>query len=75
MFYSSEGETIIVSSRARTSQKEDAVIYCWIPTSSIAAVFAIYNVIHAAIMTDGFFKTCLQYRGYLVKVMFLELII
>ncbi|XP_046972862.1 uncharacterized protein LOC124539608 [Vanessa cardui] len=62
-----EGESIIVTSRARTSQTNDAVIYCWIPTSCIAAVFTIYNLEHAAIMTDGFLKTCQQYRGYLVR--------
>ncbi|XP_068628859.1 uncharacterized protein [Battus philenor] len=62
-----EGETIVVSSRARISQQNDAVIYCWIPTSCIAALFGIYNLVHAAIITDGFLKTCFQYRGYLVR--------
>ncbi|CAH2099626.1 unnamed protein product [Euphydryas editha] len=62
-----EGERIIVTSRTRMSRDNDAVIYCWIPTSSIAAVFAIYNLVHASIMTDGFLKTCQQYRGYLVR--------
>ncbi|CAF4915216.1 unnamed protein product [Pieris macdunnoughi] len=62
-----EGETIVVTTRTRVSQSVDGVIYCWIPTSSVAAVFALYNLIHAAIMTDGFYKTCQQYRGYLVR--------
>ncbi|CAG4963641.1 unnamed protein product [Parnassius apollo] len=62
-----EGETIVVSSRARIPQHNDAVIYCWIPTSCIAAIFGIYNLVHAIIITDGFLKTCFQYRGHLVK--------
>ncbi|CAH2068955.1 unnamed protein product, partial [Iphiclides podalirius] len=64
-----EGETIVVSSRARISQQNDAVIYCWIPTSCIAAIFGIYTLIHAAIITDGYLKTCFQYRGNLVTKM------
>ncbi|XP_045509280.1 uncharacterized protein LOC123704827 [Colias croceus] len=62
-----EGETIVVTTRARASQHNDAVIYCWVPSTVIAVVFAIYNIIHASIMTDGFLKTCQQYRGYLVR--------
>ncbi|XP_045761469.1 uncharacterized protein LOC123864813 [Maniola jurtina] len=62
-----EGESIIVTSRARVPAQSDGVIFCWIPNACLAAVFAIYNLVHAAIMTDGFFKTCTQYRGYLVR--------
>ncbi|CAK1548626.1 unnamed protein product [Leptosia nina] len=62
-----EGETIVVTTRSRAAQNIDGVIFCWIPTSSVAAVFAVYNLIHASIITDGFLKTCQQYRGYLVR--------
>ncbi|XP_032515349.2 uncharacterized protein LOC116768673 [Danaus plexippus] len=62
-----EGERIIVTTRARMTQKNDSVIYCWIPTSSVAAALGVYNLVHAAIMTSGFLKTCHQYRGYLVR--------
>lgn len=64
----SEGESIVVTTRTRMSKQNDGVIYCWIPTCCIAAVFCIYNLVHAAIITDGFIKTCDQYRGYLVRV-------
>ncbi|KAJ2943882.1 hypothetical protein O0L34_g8206 [Tuta absoluta] len=64
-----EGESIVVTSRARVTENNDAVIYCWIPSSCIAAVFCIYNIVHAAIITNGFLRTCTQYRGYLVRVM------
>ncbi|KAJ8733849.1 hypothetical protein PYW07_014400 [Mythimna separata] len=62
-----EGESIVVSTRTRVSRSNDSVIYCWIPTSCIAAIFAVYSLVHAAILTDGFIKTCTQYRGYLVR--------
>lgn len=62
-----EGESIVVSTRTRVSRQNDAVIYCWIPTSSIGAIFGIYTLVHAAIVTTGFIKTCTQYRGYLVS--------
>lgn len=62
-----EGESIVVSTRTRVSRRNDSVIYCWIPTSCIAALFGIYTLVHAAIMTAGFVKTCTQYRGYLVR--------
>lgn len=61
-----EGEVIVVRSRAKLSRQNDGVIYCWIPTSIIAAIFCIYNLVHAAITTEGFVRTCNQYRGYFV---------
>lgn len=68
-----EGESIVVSTRTRVSRSNDSVIYCWIPSSCIAALFAVYSLVHAAILTDGFLKTCTQYRGYLVRVINLYL--
>ncbi|RVE42759.1 hypothetical protein evm_012583 [Chilo suppressalis] len=62
-----EGEAIVATSRARISNNNDAVIYCWIPTSCLAAIFCVYNLIHAAIITNGFMRTCSQYRGYLAR--------
>ncbi|XP_050665892.1 uncharacterized protein LOC126966058 [Leptidea sinapis] len=64
-----EGETIVVTTRTRTNQNYDGVIYCWIPNASIAGVLAIYNIVHAGIMTDGYNKTCQQYRGRLVTLL------
>lgn len=64
----SEGESIVATSRARITHHNDAVIYCWIPTSCIAAIFCIYNLVHAGIITAGFMRTCTQYRGYIARV-------
>ncbi|XP_063633598.1 uncharacterized protein LOC134804480 [Cydia splendana] len=61
-----EGQSIVVTSRARVAQRNDSVIYCWVPSATIGAIFCIYNLVHAAIITDGFVKTCNQYRSYLV---------
>ncbi|KAI8430132.1 hypothetical protein MSG28_000532 [Choristoneura fumiferana] len=52
---------------ARVTQRNDSVIYCWIPTACIAAIFGVYNLVYAVIITDGFIKTCNQYRNYLVR--------
>ncbi|KAJ0181343.1 hypothetical protein K1T71_003428 [Dendrolimus kikuchii] len=62
-----EGEVIVVRSRAKLSKENDAIIYCWIPTSCIAGIFFLYNLVHAAITTDGFLRTCNQYKGHLVQ--------
>ncbi|XP_028164563.1 uncharacterized protein LOC114355753 [Ostrinia furnacalis] len=62
-----EGESIVATSRARISHHNDAVIYCWIPTSCIAAIFFIYNLGHASFITAGFMRTCTQYRGYIAR--------
>ncbi|XP_049888025.1 uncharacterized protein LOC126382258 [Pectinophora gossypiella] len=62
-----EGESIMVTSRARVTHRNDAVIYCWIPTSCLSAVFCIYNIVHAGFITHGFLRACTQYRGYLVR--------
>ncbi|XP_026323514.1 uncharacterized protein LOC113232866 isoform X2 [Hyposmocoma kahamanoa] len=62
-----EGESIVVSTRHQVTRHNDAVIYCWIPTSCFAAIFCIYNIVHAAIITNGFVRTCTQYRGFLAR--------
>ncbi|KAG6455566.1 hypothetical protein O3G_MSEX009257 [Manduca sexta] len=64
-----EGQAIVVTTRSQVTHQNDSVIYCWIPSSCIAAIFCMYNIVHAAIITDGFFRTCNQYRGYLVREM------
>lgn len=62
-----EGEIMVMTARTRVVADNDPVIHCWIPTAVIASVFALYNLIHAAILTDGYLKTCNQYRGYIIK--------
>ncbi|KAL7018992.1 hypothetical protein ACKWTF_010974 [Chironomus riparius] len=39
----------------------------WMPTTVIASLMFIYSLIHAIILTDGFWKTCKQYRSRIVK--------
>ncbi|KAG7304299.1 hypothetical protein JYU34_011239 [Plutella xylostella] len=62
-----EGESIVVTTRTRVSERNDGVIHCWVPSTVFACIFAIYNLVHASIVTDGYLKTCTQYRGALVK--------
>ncbi|XP_028039981.1 uncharacterized protein LOC114250350 [Bombyx mandarina] len=62
-----EGRSIVVTSRSQVTDSNDSVIYCWIPTSCLAAILCLYNLVHAIITTDGYFRTCTQYRGALVR--------
>lgn len=39
----------------------------WMPTTLIASIMFIYSLIHAIILTDGFWKTCKQYRSRIIK--------
>lgn len=41
--------------------------YYWTPAASISAVMIIYTLVHAIMLSDGFFKTCKQYRNEVVK--------
>ncbi|XP_048481932.1 uncharacterized protein LOC119691291 isoform X1 [Plutella xylostella] len=44
---------------------QSKAIHCWVPSTVVACIFAIYNFVHASILTDGYLTTCNQYRGYL----------
>lgn len=46
---------------------DDVSPYFWTPASIIAIVMTIYTLVHAIILTDGFFSTCKQYRSRVVK--------
>lgn len=47
--------------------EDDISPYYWGPVSIFAAAMAIYMFIHAVILSDGYVKTCKQYRSELVK--------
>lgn len=46
---------------------DDVSPYFWSPATIIALVMTIYTLVHAIILTDGFFTTCKQYRNRVVK--------
>lgn len=46
---------------------DDVSPYFWSPATIIAFVMTIYTLVHAIILTDGFFTTCKQYRNRVVK--------
>lgn len=43
--------------------------YYWVPCSIISGIFTIYMLVYSIIYTDGFMRTCNQYRHELVKSM------
>jgi hypothetical protein len=47
--------------------QDDISPYFWTPTSIIAIVMVFYTLVHAILLTDGFFSTCKQYRNRIVK--------
>lgn len=62
------GEVIVMTTR--TELTEDTVSpYYWIPASTISVLMAIYTIVHASIFTDGFLRSCKQYRYELTKYM------
>lgn len=54
----------------RSEVRDDSISpYYWIPTSVIGSIFIIYSLVHAAMLTIGFMRTCKQYRNELIKYM------
>lgn len=46
---------------------DDISPYYWTPASIIAFLMLVYTLVHAIMLTDGFFSTCKQYRNRVVK--------
>jgi hypothetical protein len=46
---------------------DDISPYYWTPASIISILMLIYTLVHAIMLTDGFFSTCKQYRNRVVK--------
>lgn len=54
----------------RTELTDDSVSpYYWIPASTVSVIMTIYTIVHASIYTDGFLRSCKQYRYELTKYM------
>lgn len=47
--------------------QDDVSPYFWTPASVIAFLMVVYSLVHAIMLTDGFFSTCKQYRNRVVK--------
>lgn len=60
------GDIIVMTTEAELAE-DDISPYYWTPVAVIAGFFTIYTLVHAIMLTDGFFKTCKQYRYELVK--------
>lgn len=49
-------------------QENDSISpYYWMPAIWTALIMVIYSLIHAIIITDGFWHTCKQYRQRVVQ--------
>ena len=42
--------------------------YYWTPAAIISFLMLAYSLVHAILLTDGFFSTCKQYRNRIVKI-------
>lgn len=56
-----------MSARAE-ARNTDSVSCCWIPAAVFSSIFVIYSIVYASILTKGYYRTCNEYRGDLVKV-------
>lgn len=59
---------IVMTSRSELTEKSVSPYY-WVPVSIISGFFTVYALVLGIIFTDGFVRTCNQYRHELVKVM------
>ncbi|XP_076655433.1 uncharacterized protein LOC143360463 [Halictus rubicundus] len=55
--------TVVIRPKARSPYKH------WIPIVFVAILFCCLSLAHAIIMTDGYYKTCNQYRKRLIHLM------
>lgn len=47
--------------------EDDVSPYFWTPAMVIGIIMAIYSLVHAILMLDGFLSTCKQYRNRVLK--------
>ncbi|TDG48713.1 hypothetical protein AWZ03_004825 [Drosophila navojoa] len=60
------GDMVVVTTESELSS-DGLSPYYWLPATVISVIMAIYQLIYAAIFTDGFEVTCKQYRESLLK--------
>ncbi|XP_015590217.1 uncharacterized protein LOC107265348 [Cephus cinctus] len=56
-----EGEVVVIRPKQRSPCKQ------WMPVACLAALICCLSLAHAVVITDGYYKTCEQYRRYLVN--------
>ncbi|XP_023178023.1 uncharacterized protein LOC111604261 [Drosophila hydei] len=60
------GDMVVVTTESELTS-DGLSPYYWLPATVISVIMAIYQLIYAAIFTDGFEVTCKQYRESLLK--------
>jgi len=60
-------EVIQLTVEQEMAQVDDVSPYFWTPAMIIGIIIAIYSLVHAILMLDGFLSTCKQYRNRVLK--------
>ncbi|XP_058804300.1 uncharacterized protein LOC131671696 isoform X2 [Phymastichus coffea] len=61
--YNSEGRVVVIGPKQRSPCKQ------WVPAGFIAILICCLSLAHAVVLTDGYYKTCEQYRRNLVRLL------
>lgn len=60
------GELTMITAKSEDSM-EDISPYYWTPLGILGVVMAVYMLVHASFYTDGYVRTCKQYRQEISK--------
>lgn len=60
------GDLTIITAKSEDSLEEVSPYY-WTPLGILAVVMSCYMLVHASFYTDGYYRTCKQYRLELTK--------
>ncbi|KAK0096965.1 hypothetical protein PV326_003767 [Microctonus aethiopoides] len=58
-----DGDVVIVIPKGRAPCKQ------WLPPTFIAALICCLSLAHAILVTDGYYKTCEQYKKHLIRIL------
>ncbi|XP_001602372.2 uncharacterized protein LOC100118396 isoform X2 [Nasonia vitripennis] len=58
-----DGQVVVIGPRQRAPCKQ------WMPAAFIAVLICCLSLAHAVVLTDGYYKTCEQYRRNLVRLL------
>ncbi|KAG7213797.1 hypothetical protein KM043_003016 [Ampulex compressa] len=58
-----DGQVVVVGSKTRSPCKQ------WIPAAFCTALMCCLSLAHAVVLTDGYYKTCDQYRRNLIQLL------
>ena len=67
MFFFVRSQEIMTLTIEQETVHDGISPYYWTPAAGISAFMIIYTLVHAIMLSDGFFKTCKQYRNEVVK--------